>query len=56
MNFLLDHGADPNIRDAEGNTLLMSFTLAGRDDLVTLLLEQGADVIARMMPANTVTS
>ena len=56
VNFLLDHGADPNIRDAEGNTLLMSFTLAGRDD-GSLFFSSGVPTsFARMMPLTRVTS
>ena len=42
--FLLDHGADPNTRDAEGNSVLLCCTRAGRADLVALLLGAGADV------------
>ena len=38
MQYLLQHKADPNIRDAKGNTPLMLAALAGRDDLVELLL------------------
>jgi len=38
MQYLLQHKADPNIRDAKGNTPLMLAALAGREDLVDLLL------------------
>jgi len=38
MQYLLQHKADPNIRDAKGNTPLMLAALAGRDDLTDLLL------------------
>ena len=44
VTFLLDHGADPNTRDAEGNSVLLDVTRAGRADLVALLLGAGADV------------
>ncbi|PVE58962.1 hypothetical protein DC429_00655 [Arthrobacter sp. TPD3018] len=38
MQYLLQHKADPNIRDAKGNTPLALAVMAGRDDLVDLLL------------------
>ena len=38
MQYLLQHKADPNIRDSKGNTPLMLAALAGREDLVDLLL------------------
>ena len=44
FTFLLDHGADPNTRDAEGNSVLLCCTRAGRADLVALLIGAGADV------------
>lgn len=38
MQYLLQHKADPNIRDAKGNTPLILAVMAGREDLVSLLL------------------
>lgn len=43
MQYLLQHKADPNIRDAKGNTPLMLAAMAGRDDLVELLLTYKAN-------------
>ena len=45
LEFLLDHGADPDVRDADGNSALVLCTKAGRADLVALLLSRGADVM-----------
>jgi ankyrin repeat protein len=44
MQYLLQHKADPNIRDTKGNTPLMLSALAGRDDLVDLLITYKANV------------
>lgn len=38
VQYLLQHNADPNIRDSKGNTPLILAAMAGREDLVTLLL------------------
>jgi uncharacterized protein len=43
MQYLLQHKADPNIRDAKGNTPLILATMAGREDLVSLLLTYKAN-------------
>ena len=43
MQYLLQHTADPNIRDAKGNTPLILATMAGREDLVSLLLTYKAN-------------
>jgi len=40
---LLDRGADPDARDEEHRTLLMTATMDGHRDIVRLLLENGAD-------------
>ncbi len=44
FQYLLQHKADPNIRDAKGNTPLMLAALAGRDDLVDLLITYKANL------------
>jgi len=49
-NFLLDHGANPNIADVDGSTPLMWAIIDGGDgnvDLVQTLVAKGADVNAR---------
>ena len=48
MKQALTDGADPNIKDPQsGNTLLTVAALMGHTEIVTLLLENGADVNAR---------
>ena len=46
VRLLLDHGADPNARDAKGNTALLHGLYSGKDrvDVVRLLVSHGADV------------
>ena len=44
MQYLLQHKADPNIRDARGNTPLILAAQAGREDLVDLLLTYNANI------------
>lgn len=44
VQYLLQHKADPNIRDGKGNTPLILATMAQREDLVTLLLNYKANV------------
>lgn len=44
MQYLLQHKADPNIRDAKGNTPLLLAAQAGREDLVDLLLTYNANI------------
>jgi ankyrin repeat protein len=43
---ILQQGVSPNHRDAAGNTLLMRAALYGRSELLSFLLEKGADVNA----------
>jgi ankyrin repeat protein len=40
--FLLDHGADPNIRDAQGKTALRLAIESKHDRVKELLLQRGA--------------
>lgn len=44
VRMLLDHGADPNVRNSNGNTPLYDAVGLDREDLVKLLLKKGADV------------
>ena len=44
FQYLLEHGADPNIRDGKGNTPMVLATMAGREDLVRLLVAHKANV------------
>lgn len=44
---LLDHGADPLVRQAHGFTPLHEAALLGRRDLIDLLLTAGAEINAR---------
>jgi ankyrin repeat protein len=43
FQYLLQKGADPNIRDDKGNTPMTLATMAGREDLVRLLLTYKAN-------------
>ncbi|TPG15593.1 ankyrin repeat domain-containing protein [Sphingomonas oligophenolica] len=43
FQFMLQRGADPNIRDDKGNTPMVLAALAGREDLVRLLLTYKAN-------------
>ncbi len=47
MLLLLEKGADPNVRDADGETALMLAIRAGSTELVRLLLDNGADLNTR---------
>ncbi|NXY22036.1 ANKR7 protein, partial [Atrichornis clamosus] len=44
---LLDHGADPNLADADGNTALHLAVLSGNTTIARLLLEHNASCDAR---------
>lgn len=44
VKFLLDNGADTDLRNAYGETALMQAAKAGSVEMVNLLLEYGADV------------
>lgn len=41
---LLEHGADPNIRDSRGNCSLHYAVYNGHEDMAALLLEYHADI------------
>ena len=43
VQFLLDNGADINIRDEKGTTPLMNAVIGERIEVVKLLLERGAN-------------
>ena len=43
VTVLLEHGADPNVKDARGNTPAMIAAGVGRFDIVYALLNRGAD-------------
>lgn len=43
LDLILDYGADPNVKSAEGKTALFEAIQAGRADLVTSLLDHGAE-------------
>jgi ankyrin repeat protein len=43
---LVQQGVSPNQRDANGNTLLMNAAMYGRPELLSFLIEKGADVNA----------
>lgn len=47
MNFLLENGADINIRNKMGMTPLMQHAINGNNRLVKILLERGADINAK---------
>ncbi len=49
--FLLERGADPNVPDSIGRTALHAAVETGKADLVTALLEHGADPNARLTRA-----
>lgn len=44
---LLEHGADPNLRDVSGNTALHLAAITTSKPLVELLLEHNADIEAQ---------
>ncbi len=47
VQLLLEHGADPNVKDSSGSTPLHRMASYGAVPMVKLLLEHGADVTAR---------
>ena len=51
VQVLLDHGADPNAFEIErGTTALMQAADQGHDDVMVLLIENGAEIAARSAP------
>ena len=51
---LLDQGADPNVRDAEGCTPLWWAAGVGRSEMVAILMARGADASAASDDGTTV--
>ena len=47
VRFLIENGADVNISDSDGLTLLMKAVRDGNKSLISLLIESGADVSAQ---------
>ena len=47
VKLLLDHGADVNVKDEDGETPLFCASNNGHKEIVKLLLEHGADVNAK---------
>ena len=47
VRFLIENGADVNIKNADGSTPLHSAAFLGKSDIAKLLLENGADAQAR---------
>jgi ankyrin repeat protein len=47
VNYLVEHGADVNARDADNWTALMMASSTGQSDIVNYLVEHGANVNAR---------
>ena len=54
VEILLDHGANLNGKDSEGNSCLAEFVWAGADDSAQLLLERGADYTMINSHGNTI--
>lgn len=52
----LNHGVPPNLRDAQGNTLLMKAIEAGSGKVVDILVEAGADRDAKNKAGQTALS
>ena len=44
VSFLLDRGADMNIKNNDGYTALMSAASKNNESIVTLLVDRGADI------------
>ena len=53
MSALLGEGMDINLQDVDGQPALITATLAGHDDMVRLLLDHKADVLARTQKGMT---
>lgn len=53
MRILKNGTMDPNLRDASGRTALMQASLAGLEEVVTELLDRGADVNAKSQEEQT---
>ena len=53
-NFLLENGADINVRDKDGNTALMLAIINENTEIATFLIENGADVNAKTDSGETV--
>jgi ankyrin repeat protein len=51
--YLLEHGADPNVRQNQDFVALHEAVLLGRTDLIQLLLDHGAEVNARNAKGET---
>jgi ankyrin repeat protein len=47
------HGADPNVRDANGNTALLVAAATGASDSASALLKAGADIHAANAAGDT---
>ena len=44
MKILVENGADINIKDSDGNTILLNATECGYADIIKLLVDAGADI------------
>ena len=53
-NFLLENGADINVRDKDGNTALMLAIRSENTEIATFLIENGADVNEKTDSGDTV--
>jgi ankyrin repeat protein len=53
LEILVKHGADPNVRDANGNTALLVAAATGASDSASALLKAGADIHAANAAGDT---